>query len=403
MALNNFVLFTDAPSPYRKKKKVKNMEDVLLQVNKKHVRIQKEDRKKNNTILFTVLDKILKRMRSCDKLFSSLKPRLEYLGSYFDGLRVGRPTEYDINIVLTFYINYDKITLVSSKTEGAYASVVMPSEFRRLSKIPATASKGFKETELWCDASHRLSMQRFRSWMQKVVDSALNTLPVENGMKILEVNNKLFQIASKTSGPAFTLTIIENSDNIIDIDLVPTLAFDLPKTPKYTNIHFERVRATNIKQYFAVPKPTNDDFSWRLAFPYQEKYYLYNKNNMKSVIKILKLLRDTQGFHKLASYYIKTLFLWEAVENTDRFWKTKSLSFLVIYMMRKLKECLSNQNIRNFWCPDHNLLETIQAETCQNWSNRLSHIINDIESNKKNDPFVIRKYLTDRRSGCDLA
>lgn len=372
------------------------MEDVLLQVNKNHVKIQKQDKKNNNTILYSVLGEILKKMRSCDKLFSSLKPKLEYLGSYFDGLRVGRPTEYDINIVLTFYVNYDKIKLVSNKTKGAYASVIMPSEFRRLSKIPATATKGFKETELWCDASHRLSMQRFRSWMQKVVDTALKTLPVENGMKILKLNGKSFQIASKTSGPAFTLTIIENSDNIIDIDLVPTLAFNLPKTPNNTKIDFDRVRMTNIKQYFAVPKPTDDDFSWRLAFPYQEKYYIYNKQNMKSAIKILKLLRDTQGFNKLASYYIKTIFLWEAVENTDSFWKTKSLSFLVIFMLKKLKTCLSNKLIKNFWCPDHNLLETIQAETCLNWSNRLSHIINDIESNKKNDPFVILQYLTNR-------
>lgn len=370
-----------------------------MQINKNHVKIDKEDRKKNNTILFAVLNKILNLMRSCDKLFSSMKPKLEYMGSYFDGLRVGRPTEYDINIVLTFYVNYDKIALVSNKTRGAYASVIMPSEFRRLSKIPATAAKGFKETELWCDAAHRLSMQRFRSWMQKVVDNALNTLPVENGMKVLKVNNKSFQIATKTSGPAFTLTIIENSDNVIDIDLVPTLAFYLPKTPTDTKIDFDKVKVTNIKQYFAVPKPTDDDFGWRLAFPYQEKHYIYNKHNMKSAIKILKLLRDVQGFHKLASYYIKTLFLWEAVENTDRFWKTKSLSFLVIYMLKKLKACLSDKLIRNFWCPDHNLLETIQAETCRNWSNRLAHIINDIESNKKNNPFVIIQYLTNKIEG----
>lgn len=391
-------LFTDSSNGEErlllKKNNGKNMEKALIEVNKTLVKIKKDDRKKNNKILYSVLEVILQRMKSSDKLFNSMKPKLEYLGSYFDGLRVGRPTEYDLNIVLTLCINYDKITLVSNEKQGAYTSIIMPSEFRRLSKTPATATKGFNETVLWCDILHRLSMQRFRSWMQKVVDTALKTLPEENGMKILKVNNELYRIASKISGPAFTLKIIENSDNIIDIDLVPTLSFKLPKVPDNTKIDFDRVRKTRINQYFAVPKPTDDDFSWRLAFPYQEKYYIYNKHNMKSVIKILKLLRDTQGFHKLASYYIKTLFLWEAVEKSPKFWKKKSLSFLVIYMMKKLKDCLSNKLIRNFWCPSHNLLEAIHADTCENWSNRLNRIINVIEKKKNKDPFVILEYLT---------
>lgn len=369
-------------------------------MNKKYVKIDKEEKKRNNTILYSVLEEFLKKMKACDKLFSSLKPKLEYLGSYFDGLRVGHATEYDINIILTLHLNYDKIKLDGGGggMKGAYATLNMPSEFRRLSKTPETASKGFKDTELWCDPSHRLSVRRFRSWMQRVVDTTLNTLPTENGTKLLKINNKHYLITAKTSGPANTLTITESNDNIIDVDLVPTLEFVLPKIPTNSGIDFNKVSKTGTKQYFVVPKPSADDFSWRLAFPFQERYYIYNKHNMKSTIKILKLLRDVQGFNKLASYYIKTIFLWEAVENTDAFWKNNSLSFLVLYMMRKVKECLENRVIRNFWCPGHNLIETIKAETCQNWCNRLNYIINVIEEKKRSDPHIILQYLTAQKN-----
>lgn len=393
------VLFSNTVPKHEKQrrqrsKKKQTLEDVLREVNKNHVKIDKEERKKNNTILYSVLEKFLKKMKSCDNLFNSLKPRLEYLGSYFDGLRVGHATEYDINIILTLHLNYDKIKLNGDDKQGAYATLNMPSEFRRLSKTPATAKKGFKDTELWCDPNHCLSVQRFRSWMQRVVDATLNTLSVENGTKVIKIDNKTYQISAKTSGPANTLSIIENSDNVIDVDLVPTLEFRYPKIPTNCGINFNKVKKTNIEQYFVVPKPSADDFSWRLAFPFQERFYVYNKHNMKSTIKILKLLRDVQGFNKLASYYIKTIFLWEAVENTDDFWKNNSLSFLVVYMMRKLKECLENRIIKNFWCPNHNLIENIKSETCQNWANRLSYIINVIEEKKKTDPHVILKFLT---------
>ncbi|KAF9795325.1 hypothetical protein SFRURICE_004697 [Spodoptera frugiperda] len=382
------------------KKRTKNLEKIFQEINKRHVRIKRKERKNNNSILYKVLQELLKIMRKCDSLFDSMKPRLEYLGSYFDGLRVGQPTEYDINVILTIHINYNKIELDACDIENGYTSIIMPAEFRRLSKTPATAEKGFKETEFWCDRSHRLLVTNFRSWMQSVVDTALNKLPLVDGKRMLRVEDKFFKIAYKMSGPANTITICMQNDYVIDVDLVPTLSFELPKQPANSMIDFSKVKQTKISRYFAVPKPSNNDLSWRLAFPYQERYYTDNTNNLKSALKLLKLFRDIQGFNKLASYFIKTLFLWEIIENDRDFWKKNSLAFLVLHMLKKLRDSLAVATINNFWCPNHNLLVKIKRETCENWSNRISNIVKDIERNTLKNPLVVLKYFTKTTVKC---
>lgn len=117
-----------------------------------------------------------------------------------------------------------------------------------------------------------------------------------------------------------------------------------------------------------------------------------NKYNFKSAVKLIKLLRDTQEFNKLASYYIKTLFIWEVTRKPSKFWR-KSLSFLVLYMMEILRDQLRKKEIQNYWSPRHNLLNTVKEETLENWCNRLTYIINDIKKNKEKNPSIIRQYF----------
>ncbi|XP_034823982.1 cyclic GMP-AMP synthase-like receptor isoform X1 [Maniola hyperantus] len=370
------------------------MECAFHTLNRRYIRMKKKDRKENTDILFSVLEELLKTMRSCDDLFNNLKPRLDFLGSYFDRIRVGQPTEYDINVILTFPINYDKIKLDATDCQHDYSAIIMPSEFRRLSSTPATANQGFTKTQLWCDKNYRLSVTKFRSWMQSTVDHAINNLPQKNGQRILKVKNKCFGIQSKTSGPANTITILKNDGSMIDVDLVPTFSFQLPRKPLNSQIDFSKVEATNIRSYFLVPKPGNDDFSWRVSFPFQERYLLQDKNNLKGAIRLLKHFRDVQGFTKLSSYFIKTLFLWECQSNDENFWKKKSLSYLVLTMLKKLKDCLEQNRIPNYWCSSHNLIEKTKTVTCQNWYHRISLILREIESVGHKNPHIILDYFT---------
>lgn len=385
------------PSKKRGQIKTKTLEVVFKEINRNCVRIKNEDRKCNNAILYTVLGELLEEMKKHSDLFRNMKPKLEYMGSYFEGLRVGQPTEYDINVILKLPIDYTKIKLKATTYDCT--SIIMPSEFRRLCKTPVMIGKGFSNTQLWCDAKFRLSVKKFRSWMQSVVDAVLADLPLINGRRILTVHGESYEIYAKLSGPANTLSIIKrhHENNVIDVDLVPTFTFELPKKPVGSVVLFENINGldkTHLKRYFAVPKPSENDFSWRLAFPFQERHLMSNKNNFKSALKLIKLLRDTQDFKQLASYYIKTVFLWEIRSKSDDFWKENSLSLLVVYMMKRLRDCLAVGEIKNFWCPNYNLIkDKIKIETCQNWSNRLSVIISEIEHKDKYCPYNVYNFF----------
>ncbi|XP_063831717.1 cyclic GMP-AMP synthase-like receptor isoform X2 [Ostrinia nubilalis] len=321
--------------------KLQSTEDVFQALNRRYIRLNKKETCNNNKILYSVLERILKLMKDSDELFKSMKPRLEYMGSYFDGLRVGHPTEFDINLVLRIPVNYDTIKLNCNDTQYDHTYIIMPSEFRRLYKNPVTANKGFLKTAMWCDPLHRLSVGKFRSWVQSVVDAALYKLPIENGKRILTIDNISYGLISKLSGPANNITIYLQN-NMIDIDLVPSLAFELPKKPVMCKVDFSKKEFIKIKQYFVVPKPTDNDLNWRLSFPFQERLVLQNQNNLKCVVKLLKQLRDVQGFTSLASYYIKTLFLWEVSVTDASFWKSNSLTFLVIHMLVKFTRRISS-------------------------------------------------------------
>ncbi|XP_068628789.1 cyclic GMP-AMP synthase-like receptor [Battus philenor] len=392
---HNQALFVITMKDQRKiEQKHLKMEEVLQKLNDQFIRLKTSDRKCNNFILHSVLQSIIQKMRTCDNLFDNMKPRLDYLGSYYDGLRVGEPTEYDINIILHIPINNCKIVLDSSNSECGHTSITLPSEFRRLANTPETAGKGFVKTQAWCDSNHRLSMLKFHSWMQSVIDTTLKSLPYKNGKRVLMSNNINYYIESKRSGPANTIIIIKEDNTVIDVDLVPTFAFNLPKIPIKSTVCFKKVEDTKTSQYFVVPKPTSDEFCWRLTFPIQERFLIKNKHNLKCTLRLLKHLRDVQGFKKLSSYYIKTLFLWEMEANNENFWVNKSLTFLLLYMLKVLRESLLKGIIKNYWCPEHNLIGKLKRDTCLNWGNRLTYIINELEMKGKKNALIIFKYFT---------
>ncbi|XP_026324102.1 cyclic GMP-AMP synthase-like [Hyposmocoma kahamanoa] len=373
-------------------RKKKTLEDVYQEINRDNIRLDKEATKKNNAILYSVLQKILTLIRKKCVDFDRMKPKLEYLGSYYDGLRVGEPTEYDINVVLKLPVQYKNIYLDATHVTSYDQTIIfIPAEYTLIKSVPVSYTKS-----KWCDNKCRISATIFRSWIQGLVDIVLSSLPSKNGRRILSVDNKTYLIYTKMSGPAQTIKIQTGDDesNVIDVDLVPTFSFMLPTKPIGSKIKFGHVEDTNLMQYFVVPKPSDNDFCWRLAFPFQERYYIKNKNNLKSAAKLLKLLRDVQDFKLLASYYIKTLFLWEVKQQPEDFWKENSLSYIVLHMLKRLRDCLSKAEIPNFWCPEFNLLkDKIKTCTCQNWSNRLSAIIKDIEEKGEHDPNVILRYF----------
>lgn len=76
---------------------------------------------------------LVTRMKSIDPLFNNLYQREHFAGSYPDGLKIGKPSEYDMNLIiklpvpakqlqvrailLTTFKKFKKICLVSSNAK----------------------------------------------------------------------------------------------------------------------------------------------------------------------------------------------------------------------------------------------------------------------------------------------
>jgi cyclic GMP-AMP synthase len=55
-----------------------------------------------------VLDHLVELMKQEDVLFSRIYRRICGAGSYYDGLKVGKPEEFDMDIVLRLPIKYEE-------------------------------------------------------------------------------------------------------------------------------------------------------------------------------------------------------------------------------------------------------------------------------------------------------
>lgn len=60
-------------------------------------------------IFIKVVKTTINKLKSTDEVFEKLYSKLEYVGSYFDGLRVAKPTEFDLNLIMKIPCNYNQI------------------------------------------------------------------------------------------------------------------------------------------------------------------------------------------------------------------------------------------------------------------------------------------------------
>lgn len=99
----------------------------------------------------------------------------------------------------------------------------------------------------------------------------------------------------------------------------------------------------------------------------------------------LKKLRDSLGLKEIASYYIKTLFLWEIDERQDKkYWQYK-VSVLFSDMVNKLHKAIEQKTIKYYWHKKHNLIEGLEPSLQKVYADKLRDFIvrlkeNDVDS-----------------------
>ncbi|XP_063532082.1 cyclic GMP-AMP synthase-like receptor [Cydia strobilella] len=217
-------------------------------------------------------------------------------------------------------------------------------------------------------------------WYKSVVDKALNlfdvtedNLPFAMNVIMVEENTYTLRFADSQS---YTLTVEDPQSGFqLDVDLVPALEF-LGKDR--TRMPSKRRKKGN---FLVVPKPMkgghDEDAAWRRPLQLQGWDLWY----MKQALRLTKKLLDSQGMNKIQSYYIKTIFYHEAIEqeHDPDFWSRNSLAELFKHIVKRLHQYLETKNIPYFWNVDYNLIGNIDESILDGYAKKLKRFIKILE------------------------
>lgn len=105
----------------------------------------------------------------------------------------------------------------------------------------------------------------------------------------------------------------------------------------------------------------------------------------------MKKLRDAQEMNKIASYYLKTLFLWEVMkQNNPGFWRQNPTELFKI-MVSRLNDAVDMKEIPYFWNRDNNLIANVKKSVLKQYSSKLKKIKNVLSDPSKHK--MIPKFL----------
>lgn len=387
---------------------------LLEHINKNYVSLSEDDMKKYGAEFRTVLNCIIQKMKEKDKKFNECYQRLYFAGSYWDGLKVRKPTEFDVDIIikLPFIRNLIQVEPCESP---AFVKVKVGTRQKNLSKkkskkkaspkqppkeLPSQPNYGKMLLESLLNFRRYLTPSLLRGWMESVLHQALGCFQQNGDSWMLydeKQPGKLYMVKVKKSGPALTLNIVLPDGFRMDVDLVPVIELKCSEDlPDDYDLHPYDIKH---KTFFIVPKPNKRlpkvDDCWRLAFHEQERAVLATDGAgiMKPVCRLLKKLRDTLDMPMLASYYLKTLVMHEiSKQEDDRFFRN-SLVSLFLHMLLVLKHQLRLGKINYFWDDNYNLLDGYDSEAVRHCYGRIKNVVEDIDRNIKTDPLVLARHI----------
>ncbi|CAH2075010.1 unnamed protein product, partial [Iphiclides podalirius] len=315
-------------------------------------------------------------------------------GSVYDDIKISKMDEFDINIVIRLPISYEEGEdgIIIENDQPGFVRLRIVNGFDHLDKQQEW-EKCHKVTRDWRDGSKYFLQSRFRHWMHRIVQKALNEM---NGR--VTVNGVDYILNYRESGPAYTLNVSSGAadeDFKLDVDIVPVIRFMHPRWPK----SYRTIEDSQAKEWYAVPKPIKgiaDEKAksrcWRLSFQVYEREKLKKNHNLKMTLRLIKKLRDALNMKCIVSYYIKTLFLWkvENVKSKD-FWQN-NLTVLFHAMLEDLYEAVKNKSIPNFWNKKNNLIESMKPGTQTVYAARLKVVLDSIQTN--NIEKIVQALLT---------
>ncbi|KAF7988625.1 hypothetical protein HCN44_001198 [Aphidius gifuensis] len=341
------------------------------------VTLKDDEIKKNNLMLNEVIESLIEAMKTKDDLFKTIYNRIMYTGSHYKGTKVGKPEEFDLDLILKLPVVYDGIKIEDVKERPGFARIIIDSSI----KLPGW-TKHEKTLNQWLDDEKYINNEKVRRWFEGIVSKCFSDFERGiNKMYLLPSKKEpsvKYNVTSHKSGPAFTL-IVQEKNTKFSVDLVPALEFN--KNPPKNITKY----STDKPCWHLVPKPSRVGnkayLDWRYCFSTYERKMLSKYGKYKPVIRQMKKLRDTQNWSSMIpSYYIETLFYHEFASGSTYPWCTNSYIEAFIYMLEQLQLMCKKKCLKYFWLDHHNLLDGITWDQAHNITTRLEKIIKDVKA-----------------------
>ncbi|XP_061377793.1 cyclic GMP-AMP synthase-like receptor isoform X1 [Danaus plexippus] len=380
---------------------ITNLNSLLADIYVRYIAIKREDFDLHFKVFSEVFKILHGNMKAVDKYYERYASNIHFAGSHYDNLRIKKPDEFDMDIVIGLPVNLhvngvnpEDSDIVIEQRFPAYVQLRAGTQYQNIIIRDGADAVINRAAHSWLDDRKYILRSKFTDWFKSVGNRALNLLPRHDNRPSVVVDGRIYTVRTSTSGPAWTI-IMEASGFRLDVDLVP--AFKLPEARWPVGKQYRDIPLACRRDYWlVVPKPNktgdcpNDEHrSWRLALHDQEKQLLHNTYNLRNTIRLIKKFRDEQGMKKIASYYIKTLFFWEILQTDTDFWKKNDVATLFKHMLLKFKMALDNGEIKYFWNGNYNLIGHIHNNILKDYSVKVSNLLGVMKSDYKS----VAKYL----------
>ncbi|XP_026729731.1 uncharacterized protein LOC113495269 isoform X2 [Trichoplusia ni] len=383
---------------------ITNLNSLLSDIHVRYIKLKEFDL--HYKVFDTIFQDLHKKMKEVDPYYRKYSSTVQFAGSHYDNLRIKKPDEFDMDIVIglplnikTDAMNPTGSDILIEPTSAGFVQLKMGVQFQRLPMRDKEEWLINRAAYEWKDDSNYLLRSKFNDWFKSVVNKALNKFEVSGNRPLYYVEGVPYIIDKSESGPAMTLLISNKSRNFkLDVDLVPCLKFPEDRWP--IGKSYRQIPQKCKKDYWMVVGKPNKESpsvlgqlrSWRLALHNQERELMHNSYNLRQAIRLVKKLRDSLGMKKIASYYIKTLFYWDVVEiNDPEYWRRNNPATLFKLMVGKLHQALVVGKIPYFWNKDNNLIGNVDRKVLNEYLLKLVPLIDILDQPDKYK--MVAKYL----------
>lgn len=367
----------------------------------RYISLAPADRKVVTEHYNLIRDHVIDKMKSEDKLFKKIFHRAELSGSYADRVKISKPDEYDVLLILKL----PDVVVEKLSNKPGYV------------QIRSIKRKQWYGIEKILDHDGYLMQHRVLEWLRRIMK---NIFPDPNNTLIIERTEYI--VSHSINGPANTLKIKcvsqPNRDVIFSVDFVGALKFPV-KVWAADNVTLKQ-RFLN-SCWHAIPKPRkstpkpnhslrpphrsdastfqnrrirnlNKNRLWICSYATIERELIQDFQFIKPLIRIFKKIRDTQNLTNLKSYYIKQIFIHKRMHEEPDYWE-QSLGELFLEMLDEVIECMRSRNLASYWHEEYNLLNNFNRKQIIDIENKFRRIKHDLDTHGSD--YIYEVILTD--------